>query len=863
MPQITDPRTGATREFNLDIASSPAQPSISEADVALGKLQQLKPLPTHQEPDPVLQAQMRDAQQGVSARPKTARDASGRLTTTAALDAEYNRLQALQQGVGTLTEPLGLTDYAAQLQDFGEPDSPEKRQRAMARTLGGMEVAGLKALPIRGFYSRLEGLLDHVKGSEHPNRIRTLMHSVGSPEEAAERGFTSWLDSKGNTRVSKQEIADWFAANKMPAVQEIQLGFRRNSRATQLKEDIEALRHKDATQGLSRGEEDRLRELEDESDHLYGDDEQHAPKWDREDVNLPGGQNYREYVFTLPKREIENPVQPKQVEAIIENVRDGPDIGKRSDRIVMINPNHTSGFGVRIVERPDGSWTALNSSSIPPGPYATFEEALEKAKALGQQRLNSEADVANENASRRLNYTSGHWKDITNPLAHVRLDERATVHGEPALFIQEGQSDWHQQGRETGYRGAVSQKQKDAAIEADRLATAKMQSARGEFLRTLDRLGLKTDLPPVKEGFQLVNFAKNINAGRFGDLGSAMASWRSTTDDLLRERDWKIGERGSLGDINQLKLAASEYELRAAEAQNAAAAARALDHAGGVPDAPFKDTGWQKLVFNRALIDAVESDKQWLTWTTGDMQAERYGNLLQDVSGVAWSPERAEVIVWNSSGRHVFDDIAGEADLKKLLGDSATKRLLDSKPFDETKAIPVGGSDDLEWSGHGDPRYRGSETFYGSAGDHFINTRSQPLKITSAGMVQQYDKNWVDYANKLTKKYGTQVEKVKTPNHDPDVSVVMNRAHGLNGLYYVDVSGPSAIVDNVEYESRAFQTPDEAKAYLKEIKKKISAASAHEVWGLRLTPELKKAIKEKGLPLMGLGMAAMASHEQE
>lgn len=50
-------------------------------------------------------------------------------------------------------------------------------------------------------------------------------------------------------------------------------------------------------------------------------------------------------------------------------------------------------------------------------------------------------------------YRSSHWQD-PNVLAHVRFNER-TVGGQPTLFIEEIQSDWHQAGRKQGYRGAV------------------------------------------------------------------------------------------------------------------------------------------------------------------------------------------------------------------------------------------------------------------------------------------------------------------------------------------------------------------------------------------------------------------------
>jgi hypothetical protein len=52
------------------------------------------------------------------------------------------------------------------------------------------------------------------------------------------------------------------------------------------------------------------------------------------------------------------------------------------------------------------------------------------------------------------NYTSSHW-DEPNVLAHLRTSDR-NVDGKKLLHIEELQSDWHQAGREHGYKGKDS-----------------------------------------------------------------------------------------------------------------------------------------------------------------------------------------------------------------------------------------------------------------------------------------------------------------------------------------------------------------------------------------------------------------------
>lgn len=49
-------------------------------------------------------------------------------------------------------------------------------------------------------------------------------------------------------------------------------------------------------------------------------------------------------------------------------------------------------------------------------------------------------------------FESNHWH-APNPLVHYRTTDRSTPTGDKALFVEEIQSDWHQQGRKRGYRG--------------------------------------------------------------------------------------------------------------------------------------------------------------------------------------------------------------------------------------------------------------------------------------------------------------------------------------------------------------------------------------------------------------------------
>jgi len=67
-------------------------------------------------------------------------------------------------------------------------------------------------------------------------------------------------------------------------------------------------------------------------------------------------------------------------------------------------------------------------------------------------------------------YIHGHWKDDTNVLAHMRVQDRTGPNGEKILHVEEIQSDWHQAGRKGGYRNEAAYQ--EARQKADEVARA-------------------------------------------------------------------------------------------------------------------------------------------------------------------------------------------------------------------------------------------------------------------------------------------------------------------------------------------------------------------------------------------------------
>ena len=120
---------------------------------------------------------------------------------------------------------------------------------------------------------------------------------------------------------------------------------------------------------------------------------------------LPGGENYREVLFTLP-------VVPDELR-------------------------------IRLKE--------LETQQSAAGDKAIYQGATPEDKVLWQ-RLTDERDAVRKQISsiETSAFKSQHWNE-PNVLAHVRLNDRVDAQGKRVLFVEEVQSDWHQAGREKGY----------------------------------------------------------------------------------------------------------------------------------------------------------------------------------------------------------------------------------------------------------------------------------------------------------------------------------------------------------------------------------------------------------------------------
>ena len=233
-----------------------------------------------------------------------------------------------------------------------------------------------------GFYSKVEEatLPLQNKGSGGQFLAQIQKTPGVKPEEIEVLGLDKFLQSKPT--VTKQEVQDYITANK-PDVQEVRLDEPQFTTENRL--ELESL--------FNIPRRERTPEQASRVDELLAisDSEINQPTTKFSKYTIPGGENYRELLLTLPQK-----------------VEKG-----------FMTPNG-----------------------------AFFSEA-----DLADPIVRSTAEkIGLSPAFRNVGdaYRSSHY-DQPNILTHLRANDRV-IDGKKALFIEEIQSDWHQAGRKKGYQ---------------------------------------------------------------------------------------------------------------------------------------------------------------------------------------------------------------------------------------------------------------------------------------------------------------------------------------------------------------------------------------------------------------------------
>jgi hypothetical protein len=230
------------------------------------------------------------------------------------------------------------------------------------------------------FYSALKGAVEAapIQKGTGEQWAGTIRNTPGvKQEELGWTGFNEFLKSKPS--VTKQEASDFLEANKVD-IQEV------------VKGDYNA---EDVARRIMAGEQPT-----EQMQQLVGHFDRNPNSGTKfSQYQLPGGENYRELLLTLPRKQM-------------------------SDREALKLGGFDDAAYDRMAAHNDG----------------TLESTLNHYRKRGSDT-----------------FQSSHY-DEPNILAHVRFNDRVDASGKKTLFLEEIQSDWHQKGRKEGYVATEQQK---------------------------------------------------------------------------------------------------------------------------------------------------------------------------------------------------------------------------------------------------------------------------------------------------------------------------------------------------------------------------------------------------------------------
>lgn len=480
------------------------------------------------------------------------------------------------------------------------PLKPEALRQAADDELSSPLAASPSVPP---FYSQLQRTIEaKMPNIAPPAQVMQIAVSGAKAEEVKWSGLVPWL--QGREKVSKADVLAWLANEGAVRFEEVIGRDQSNDdvpQAWETRRQEELLRER-ASQQAQEADTDPEAEYDDlirDPSALSETMEEARAEWLDQNPSkptryakyvLPGGENYREVVLAMPD--------------VAEQIRQ------------KMRATDQKEVAQRIAASARKSWEDLSSG----------EKASYMVQAMDQIEEQSAAELERGKAA---NYTSSHFPDVPNYVAHMRLNERTDAEGKPGLFIEELQSDRHQAGRKEGYRGDEDRSKPPVGSTVNK---------RGDRFRVEDPRG-NSYAQGATEEEAIANAWVNLQGN---DLR------------VLRER--------------------------------------------GVADAPYRKE-WPLALFKRALRDAVAAGKEWIGWTVGETQNDRF-DLSKQVSEIQAYREGDKIAIEAfdlNESRSINEfyspeklaDVVGKDLAQKIIDDTASSQ---ETQFYKGNDLKVGGS---------------------------------------------------------------------------------------------------------------------------------------------------------------------------
>jgi len=300
-----------------------------------------------------------------------------------------------------------------------------------ARGITSQIEATLQAIPEKASRQQIEAALrDGVKQKgqlvERPVKAEEMRDIV----DQTGRSFEDFL--KENPQATRDEMLDFVRQNQIQVTEERLGRFGKAAEHTEaewtrMSEEWEEAGKRAQERGDTEAANRFFARSEQAARYAEGLDDAGStggsPKFER--YTLPGGQRYREIIYTTPEQ------GPSFTRDDLEHVTEG------------VSPREQALFWV--IKGPDNTYIISKKE------YKTLDAAMEHVVRTKQPHSTG--------------YKSPHFEDVPNYLAHARVNERSTTEGESMLFAEEIQSDLHQKARTEGYREPLTPDEESALLE--------------------------------------------------------------------------------------------------------------------------------------------------------------------------------------------------------------------------------------------------------------------------------------------------------------------------------------------------------------------------------------------------------------
>ena len=598
-----------------------------------------------------------------------------------------------------------------------------------------------------GFYSQLEKVIEEkMPNTSNAQQIKGIIENSGiKQDEIKWIGLDDYLKQHSLEKISKQQLQDYIKANQINIETVRKSRTELDKMAKPIKEDISNLKNEIAPiLKMYRIKHDGFDLTPFRADGTpMGTIGDFMPEGLIKSVNLDDKDLFEKEVkdgkplySTVYMGDGGTTLNQFTEEKLKE------DIEKLSD---LYDQLHEAQMNLSMLEDEYGDYTEENAVpryekySLDGG--KNYQELLYTLPALSKNE-NNDYEVKNLSVAKYSEYKSPHWQE-KNVLAHARTQDFEDTSGNKVLFIDEIQSDLHQEGRKKGYVTTESQKyEQELREQIEKLSSKETKIMEKQQAIRRQQIELRPDkvydqlLPKVehKTDEEIIQMLSPELQQKVSDFSLEPIEVYMRTE---AQKIWlKNPEYAELQNkYDKLEKQYKKISSDNMKAKNKYSEIAETNNAGILDIFPFKKN-WHEFVLRRMINNAVEQGYDEVAWTTGRQQRERY-NLSKVIDSIEYEklPYTAVSLVdifAQKNGDTVFSRAIKSEELADYIGKDLADRILNSK---ENKGTISNLDEEIRENGN-------------------------------SGMYVFYDQEIPNYLNKYLKKWNSKVEEITLKDAD-------------------------------------------------------------------------------------------------